>query len=200
MKLAIFGGTFDPIHAAHLTVAREAARRYGLDRVLFVPASHPPHKSGCAAASYEDRLRMAELACEGETLFEVSRLEEGRRVSYSIHTIEKVRAWLKGDDRLYFLIGADAFAEIRSWYRWQDVVRLVEFIVVSRPGHRYEIPSGARVHPLETVALEVASSELRARLAAGEAPPEIPGPVLAYIRRRGLYQPAVGRPAPEGVG
>ncbi len=188
MKLAIFGGTFDPVHVGHLTVAKEAARQCELDRIWFVPASHPPHKGGVAAAPYEDRVRMLELACQHEPLFHVSRLEEGECVSYSIHTVEKVRASLADQDELYFLIGADAFAEIQSWYRWQDVVRLVRFIVASRPGHGYRIPPGARVHRLETLALPISSSELRARLAAGEAPPEIPPPVLAYIRQHGLYR------------
>jgi len=188
LRLAIFGGTFDPIHAAHLTVAREAARQFNLSRVLFVPASRPPHKGGATCAPYEDRYRMVELACRGEPLFESSRLEAGRRVSYSISTIEKLRASLAPEDELFFLIGADAFAEIRTWRRWRDVIRLVDFIVVTRPGHSYRVPPGARVHTLETVALPVSSSQLRARLAAGEAPGEIPPEVLAYIRERGLYR------------
>ena len=127
MKLAIFGGTFDPIHEGHLALAREAAVRFHLDRVLFVPAAHPPHKEGVTHAPYADRVRMAELACQGEARFEVSRLEEGTARSYSIDTIEKLRAHLAPGDQLYFLIGADAFAEIRTWHRWRDVVRGVRF-------------------------------------------------------------------------
>lgn len=188
MRLAIFGGTFDPVHCAHLEVAREAAEKCRLDRVLFVPASHPPHKGCRARAPFEHRVRMLELACEGEPRFEVSRLEEGEQISYSIHTIEKVRAALDPSDELYFLIGADAFAELRTWYRWRDVVRLVTFIVASRPGHAYEIPEGASVVPLPTLALATSSSQLRARLAAGEAPDEIPPKVLSYIREHGLYR------------
>ena len=79
IRLAIFGGTFDPIHNAHLAIARGAVGRFGLDRVLFVPAAHPPHKAGVTHAPYEDRVRMAGLACAGEPRFEVSRLEEGAR-------------------------------------------------------------------------------------------------------------------------
>jgi len=187
LRIAIFGGTFDPVHNAHLEVAREAARQCRLDRVLFVPASRPPHKGGCAAAPYEDRVRMLELACAGEPLFEVSRLEEGERVSYSIHTIEKVRNRLPPGDELFFLIGADAFAEVSTWYRWEEVVQLVTFIVASRPGHNYQPPPGSRVIPITTLALPVSSRDLRARLAAGEQPPEIPRPVMDYIRSRGLY-------------
>jgi nicotinate-nucleotide adenylyltransferase len=192
VRLAIFGGTFDPIHKAHITMAREAADRFGLDRVLFVPAGNPPHKSGGALASYEDRFRMAELAAQGDARFVVSRLEEGEGRSYSIETIEKVRARLAPDDKLFFLIGADAFAEIETWHRWQDLIASVAFLVVSRPGHRYRIPEGARVERLETLDLPVSSSEIRAALASGKRPEEIPEVVLEYIYRNGLYGVPVG--------
>jgi nicotinate-nucleotide adenylyltransferase len=188
LRLAIFGGTFDPVHHAHLSVAREAARRFGLDRVLLVPAGRPPHKAGGTRAPYEDRYRMVELACAGEPGLAPSRLEEGTQNSYSIDTIEKVRAALGPEDRLFFIIGADAFAEIQTWRRWQDVLRAVEFIVVSRPGHRYAVPGGVRVARLDNLELPVSSSEIRARLARGEEPPEVPAPVLAYIRERRLYR------------
>jgi nicotinate-nucleotide adenylyltransferase len=188
LRIAIFGGTFDPIHEAHVTVAREAAREFQLDSVLFVPAANPPHKSGATEAPYEDRLRMVELACEGEERLVPSRLEEGAAKSYSIDTIEKVRSQLAPGDEILFLIGADAFAEITTWRRWRDVVEAVEFIVVTRPGHDYAVPTGARVHRLETLALPVSSSEIREKLAAGANPPELPAKVLEYIRSRGLYQ------------
>jgi nicotinate-nucleotide adenylyltransferase len=188
MRLGIFGGTFDPIHSAHLVVAREALAAFALDRVLFVPAGRPPHKSDSTLASFDDRFRMVELACAGETRFEVSRIERGESRSYSIDTIERLRATLAPGDRLFFLIGADAFAEIATWRRWRDVVEKVEFIVATRPGHGYETPPGATVHRLETVALPVSSSEIRQRLAAGEATDQLPEPVLDYIRSRGLYR------------
>jgi nicotinate-nucleotide adenylyltransferase len=187
LRLAIFGGTFDPVHCAHLTVAREAARAFSLDRILFIPASHPPHKSRSQSAPYEDRYRMVELACQGEPLFEPSRLEADRAMSYSIETIERVKSSLGPEDVLYFLIGADAFAEIETWYRRRDVIAAVEFIVVTRPDHEYTVPPGARVHRLDTLALPVSSSSIRARLRAGEDPPELPAPVLDYIRLHGLY-------------
>src|SRR6185369_15217417 len=113
--------------------------------------------------------------------------EEHTARSYSIDTIEKVRATLAPDDELFFLIGADAFAEIRSWHRWQDVARAVRFLVVSRPGHTYEAPGEARVDPIEQVDLPVSSSEIRRALAAGEVPRGLPDAVLEYARSRGLY-------------
>jgi len=189
MRLALFGGTFDPIHNAHLTVAREAASQFSLDQVWFIPAAHPPHKSGEIGASYEDRFRMAELACQADARFRASRLEEGAEKSYSIHTIEKVRAM---GEEPYFIIGADAFAEIGTWYRWRDLIALTDFIVVTRPGHDYTSPEGARVHRLDTVALPVSSSEMRRRLGQGESPPELPQAVAEYIAEKGLYHFARG--------
>lgn len=188
MKLALFGGTFDPIHNAHLAVARTAAGRLALDRVLFVPAFHPPHKDGVTHAPYEDRVRMVELACAGEKRFEASRLEEGTARSYSIDTIEKLQHRLLPDDELFFLIGADAFAEIRTWRRWKDVARAVRFVVASRPGHSYAVPPEVRAERLDGVDLPVSSSAIRQALAAGERPAGVPDPVLDYIARQGLYR------------
>lgn len=186
MRLAIFGGTFDPIHSAHLIVAREAADKFDLDQVLFIPAGNPPHKG--AAAPYEDRYRMVEMACAEDARFIPSRLEEGLEKSYSIHTIERVRGKGSPGDKLFFVIGADAFAEIETWHQWKEVVAAVEFIVVTRPGHTYASPPGACVHRLDTVALPVSSSEIRQALSREETPPELPRAVAQYIRKRKLYR------------
>jgi nicotinate-nucleotide adenylyltransferase len=186
MRLALFGGTFDPIHNAHLAIARTAAAHFQLDRVLFIPAAHPPHKAGVTYAPYEDRVRMAELACAGEPRFEVSRLEENTARSYSIDTIQKVRA-LQPSAALFFIIGADAFAEIRTWHRWRDVAAAVHFLVVSRPGHLYETPPEVRASRLDTLDLPVSSSQIRRQLASGHRPAEVPRAVLDYIAEKGLY-------------
>ena len=187
VRLALFGGTFDPIHNAHLMVAREAADRFSLDRVMFVTAADPPHKTGSTVTSYEDRHRMVELACAADPRFSASRIEEGGGKSYSILTIERVKAGLRGYDQLYFLIGADAFSEIETWHRFDDVIRAVEFIVVTRPGHDYEVPAGARVHRLDSVEIPVSSSQLREQLARGEVPGDIPASVAEYILSHRLY-------------
>lgn len=185
MRLALFGGTFDPIHNAHLTVAREAADQFQLDQVWFVPAAHPPHKSGQSSAGYEDRYRMTELACQADRRFHASRLEEGDQKSYTIDTIERVRA---SGEQPYFIIGADAFADITSWHRWRELLPQTDFIVVTRPGHHYTAPAGARVHRLDTVALPVSSSEIRRRLATGQISTHLPDSVATYIADKGLYQ------------
>lgn len=186
MRTALFGGTFDPIHRAHLTVAAEAANRFSLDRVLFIPAGNPPHKS--TGTSYEHRYAMVELACAEDPRFSVSRLEEGRGKSYSIDTIERVLSQRLASPPLFFIIGADAFEEIATWHRWRDVIAAVEFIVVARPGHVMIAPEGARVHGLETLALPASSSDIRRALANGEMPDEVPTAVAAFIRVHRLYE------------
>jgi nicotinate-nucleotide adenylyltransferase len=189
---ALFGGTFDPIHNAHIEIARAAADRFGLTKVLFVPAAQPPHKPGGTIASWEDRVHMAELACAVDPRFEVSRIEapaqHDGKPSYSILTIEKLFAL--GVKPLSFLIGADAFEEIHTWFRWKDVVSAVEFIVVTRPGSNetVAIPPGAVLHELTGLDLPVSSSDIRRQLIEGVSPVPVPDPVLRYIRVRALYR------------
>ena len=187
MNVALFGGTFDPIHQAHQAVAAAAAARFHLDRVIFVPAAHPPHKAGVTHAPYEHRVRMVELACQDDPRFEVSRWEEGTARSYSIDTIEKVRARLAPADELFFILGADAFAEIRTWHRWRDVAAAVCFLVVSRPGHLYEIPPAVRLERLDNLDLPVSSSDIRRSLSVGERPAYISQRVMEYIYANCLY-------------
>lgn len=189
-RLALFGGAFDPIHNAHLAVAAAAADEFHFDRVLFVPAHHPPHKGGLTYAPYDDRVRMVELACAVDPRFEVSRLEEGTERSYSIDTIGKVRATLTPSDELFFIIGADAFAELRSWFRWQDVARAVHFVVVNRPGYRYDAPAEAKVEHLDTLNLPASSSQLRRALAAAHPAQGVPESVMQYIDAHNLYRVA----------
>lgn len=189
MRIALFGGTFDPVHRAHLIVAREAADEFELDEVWFVPAANPPHKSE-THTPYHHRIRMVELACREDSRFIASRLEEGEEKSYSYYTIERARQ-AAPDAQLFFLIGADAFAEIGTWYRAEDVVHMVEFIVVTRPGHHYEKPPGARVHKLESLALHVSSSEIRRKLTHGLPTTELPLAVRVYIQSHGLYSPSL---------
>ena len=155
---------------------------------MFVPASRPPHKSGVTRTPYEHRYRMVELACQGEPLFEASRLEQDEQNSYSIETIERVRASLDAGDELFFLIGADAFAEIRTWHRWRDVIASVDFIVVSRPGRRTRCPKARGCIVSRESTCRYRRRKSGARLAAGDDRVDVPPAVLAYIREHGLYR------------
>jgi len=186
-RICLFGGTFDPIHSAHLQIAEEAVRRIGLDRVLFIPAGNPPHKDAEGLTPYEDRLSMVEIACSRHPRFEASRLEEGKKRSYTVDTLRRFRASGHANDRVFFLIGADAFDEIETWKDWQELLKLTEFIVVARSGSEYRTIPGARVHPLSGLSLPVSSSTIRERLGAGEPVPELPGEVRRFIEERGLY-------------
>lgn len=186
-QFCLFGGTFDPIHVAHLRIAEEARKRFALDQVLFVPAANPPHKSTVGLTPYRNRLEMVEIACCPYPGFVASRLEEGEEQSYTINTLKRFREQIGAEDRLFFLIGADAFDELCTWRQWKDILKLTDFIVVARPGGEYRVPEGARVHRLDGLDLPVASTTIRARLAAAEKTPELPEGVRRYIQEHGLY-------------
>ena len=186
-RICLFGGTFDPIHNAHLTIAREAASAFHFSTVLFIPAGHPPHKQLTQITPYRYRLRMVELACASEPRFRVSKLEQGDRYSYTIDTVEELQRTLGPGVELSFLIGSDAFDEIETWHRWRELVQVLEFIVVSRPGHDFRVPEGARVQRLDGLALPVSSTDIRARLASHGPTPELPPAVRQYIDENHLY-------------
>jgi nicotinate-nucleotide adenylyltransferase len=186
-RVCIFGGTFDPIHTAHLRIAEEALEKFSLSRILFIPAAHPPHKEASGLTPYEDRFRMVQIACKRYRAFVASRLEAGAEQSYTVDTLRRFWKELGPDDQLFFLIGADAFDKLETWKGWQELVKLTEFIVVTRPESEYRVPEGARVRRLAGLALPVSSSTIRARLAAGEATPELPAEVRAFIEKHGLY-------------
>jgi nicotinate-nucleotide adenylyltransferase len=186
-RICLFGGTFDPIHIAHLRIANEALKNFSLSRVLFVPAANPPHKPGDVVSPFEDRFRMVEIAVAPYPSFVASRIEATAGPNYTIDTVERFRKDLVPEDKLFFLIGADAFREIRSWQRWEDLIHLIQFIVVSRPGEDFIEPQGALVHRLEGLDLQISSSEIRQRMAAGESAAEVPVEVREYIVQRRLY-------------
>ena len=195
MRIALFGGTFDPVHNGHLAIARAAADRFALDTVLFIPGGRPPHKSSETQAGYDDRYRMVELGCESDPRFEASPLEDprtlGARKSYSIDTIERIRRSVAPDDELFFLLGEDAYRDMTTWYRLDDVVDQVQLIVVSRPGETPSPPPHprARVLRLENLANPVSASEIRARVRSGEAVDQmVPAAVADWIGRRALYR------------
>jgi nicotinate-nucleotide adenylyltransferase len=176
-----------------MAVARTAAEKFHLNRVLLIPNYRPPHKGGKTHAPYEDRFRMVEIACgdlnrAGGTRFEASRLEDGSGSSYSIDTIQKVRATLQPKDELFFIIGADAFSDLPSWHRWRDVAHAVRFIVAARPGYSYDAPGEAKAERLDEINFTTSSSDLRKRIGNGDSKLDAPDGVIEYIRSRALYK------------
>lgn len=143
MNLALFGGTFDPIHRGHVVVARAAAVKFQLKQVRFVPADIPPHKQKTPITTYYHRYAMVSLALAGEKEFVPSLLEApelghdggGRQPSYSIDTVRRVKKTLGKRDHLYFLIGMDAFKDIAKWYKPEELLGECDFIVAARPGY-----------------------------------------------------------------
>jgi nicotinate-nucleotide adenylyltransferase len=138
LNVGLFGGTFDPIHRGHLTVARAAQQRFALHRILFVPAASPPHKQGQQLTPYTHRYAMVSLAVQGEKTFIPSPIESpeerGNAPSYSIDTVRRLKEQLKRSDRLFFLVGMDQFQDIAKWREPEALLRATDFIVMNRPG------------------------------------------------------------------
>src|SRR5713226_8864912 len=150
MNIGLFGGTFDPIHKGHLALALAARERCGLGRIYFVPSNVPPHKTSQPVASYFHRYTMTALATQSEKIFTPSLLEApgefilhdkksakasiASAPNYSIDTIRKLKQTLKKSDRLFFLIGIDAFKDIAKWREAETLFAECEFIIASRPG------------------------------------------------------------------
>jgi nicotinate-nucleotide adenylyltransferase len=136
MKIALFGGTFDPVHLGHLAVARAAAEKFDLGRVYFAPADLPPHKQKRKLTDFQHRFAMLALATADDPRFVPSLLDAHTgQPNYSIHTVRRLKSTLRKTDKLYFLIGMDAFKDISTWRQPEELLSEVEFIVVSRPGY-----------------------------------------------------------------
>jgi nicotinate-nucleotide adenylyltransferase len=216
VNIALFGGTFDPVHAGHVQAARAAARKFRLDHVLFIPTGKPPHKHGDRLTSFAQRFGMVVLACAGDRRLVPSLLEaptpEGKP-SYSIDTVRKVRRSLDKHDRLFFLIGVDAFLALPSWKQYRRLLESVDFIVVSRPGFdakeiRKVVPEAltrsvgalnqpdtirlrrSTLHVLRGVHMPVASHDIRKAIGSGRSVTGLVPPLVEeYILKEGLYRP-----------
>lgn len=211
-RIGILGGTFDPVHLAHLRVAEEAREALGLDRVLFVPAADPPHKQGRRISRAADRVAMLRLALAGNRRFGVSLLEiERARPSYSIDTLRELRARLPQSTALTFIVGFDQFRVIGTWCEYRSLFALADLAVLSRPPYRLFRPrallpvaarrdfcyanattlihsSGNRVLFLDVTALEISASDIRQRVGRGQSIRYlVPASVESHIRRHGLY-------------
>ena len=143
-RIAVFGGSFDPIHAGHLAVARAADRRFNFDEIHFIPASRPPHKLKQHLAAFPHRFAMVALACADHPHFVPSLAEAGEDFSgtqlhYSVDTVRYFRHAYNGPgDRVFFIVGADAFLDIPMWKEYETLLGLCDFVIANRPGIRLE--------------------------------------------------------------
>jgi nicotinate-nucleotide adenylyltransferase len=238
MNIGLFGGSFDPIHRGHVALAQAAASRYALRQVLFVPANVPPHKQKHPLTPFIHRYAMVALATQDERGFVPSLLEapteaaaeprsvEPRnasappqdRVNYSIDTVGRLKQTLKKSDRLFFLIGMDAFRDVAKWREARALLAECDFIVASRPGfslrdvaeslpedlrppsavtgpfHRQRakgdlVLPGVTLHLLEGVHQSVSATAIRAAAAEGKPLARWLDPRVAdYVRKHGLYR------------
>lgn len=206
--VGVFGGTFDPIHVAHLAVAQEAAESLGLERVLFVPAGQPPHKPGLEITSGRHRLAMVELAVAGNERFAVSRQELDRAgPSYTVDTLEALRASRLAagtSSDLVLILSAEAFLGLLTWRDPRRVLELARFAVAPRDGYPDAGPAFLEEHLpdladravfLDGPRMRLSASELRDRAAAGRSLRYlVPDAVAAYIGDHGLYRTRLRNP------
>lgn len=212
MRVGLLGGSFNPIHNAHLRIAEESRVACCLDRVIFIPAADPPHKALAGDVPFAVRCRMVGLAISPCTAFELSTIE-GERAgkSYSIDTIQAFRRRFPADE-LFFIIGGDSFKEIGLWHSFATIFRTCSLIVVERPGH--EIPdrlgtlpkaikgefqhveesrsllhqSGHAVHFVQGTPQYISSTEIRRLIATGDSITHlVPPDVAAYISQQRIY-------------
>jgi nicotinate-nucleotide adenylyltransferase len=233
MNLAIFGGSFDPIHRGHLALARTAADRFSLRQVLFVPANVPPHKQKLPLTPFVHRYAMVALATQDEKRFWPSLLEAfplessggtkafasaQAKANYTIDTVRRLKETLKKSDRLFLLLGMDAFRDIAKWHEATALLAECEFVVASRPGYflrdvAESLPEGVRppasvtrpfqkqpatgdlvlpgvtLHLLDGVQQNVSATTIRAVAAQGKSLARWLDPRVAeYIRKTGLYR------------
>ena len=134
-RIGLLGGTFDPVHNGHLQLAEAVLQTCDLDKILFIPAAHPPHKNQAIVCAIEHRLHMLKLGIGERKEFQISEIEISRtRASYTIETVEELRRSSGTDTRYHFILGYDALFEIETWHRWDELLASTNFIVAVRPG------------------------------------------------------------------
>ncbi len=231
MNIALFGGTFDPIHRGHIVVARAAVEKFALKQVWFVPADIPPHKQKTPVTSFHHRYAMVSLALAGEKDFIPSLAEapDGdtagaeRKPSYTLETVRRVKKKLGKSDRLFFLIGMDAFKDVAQWHKSDELLGECEFIVAARPGFSLadvatSLPDnlrppaavtklfrkekmtgplvlpGVTLHMLPETHENVSATQIRAAVDRGAAMRRlVPDAVAEYIRKENLYRQKTGK-------
>ena len=213
MKLGILGGTFDPIHLGHLRVAEEIREELELDRVYLMPGSIPPHKDRKPVTPFHHRLAMTRLATEASSCLEAFDLEARRPgLSYSIETLKELHRVYRSDIALFFIIGMDAFLEIKTWKEYKQLFEYAHFVVLKRPGIRsgkleafldsldvgfkregdsasFVNPTGNHLIYKEAILMDISSTRIREKVAAGKSIHFlVPESVILYITEKELYK------------
>ncbi|MBI4179980.1 nicotinate-nucleotide adenylyltransferase [bacterium] len=194
MRVGILGGSFDPIHIGHLIAAETVREAFQLDRVLFIPAYRPPHKTDFPVAPPALRLKMTEAAIRSHIGFAVSDMEILRAgTSYTVDTLSELASRDPGS-KLYFILGSDLLADLPNWRRWPDARKLATFVGVHRPGQPpgdppKDLQDLGLVKLLEIPGVAISSSLIRARVAAGKSIRYlVPAQVQDIIEEEGLYR------------
>ena len=184
MRIGVFGGTFNPIHLGHLLLAETARETLALDRVVFIPAYQPPHKTTRGVLPGEVRLELIQRAIKDHPAFVASEIELQRQgTSYSIETVKSLHTQLP-QAKLFLLVGEDMLSV--RWFAWEDLKRLCTVVVAHRPGAKPRRGTGLKW--LEMPQVDIASSEIRSRLKAGRSIRYlVPPSVERYIRQHQLY-------------
>lgn len=200
-RVAVMGGTFDPIHYGHLVTAEAVRHEFQLDQVLFIPTGKPPHKAADTVSDSESRYLMTLLATESNDHFYASRMEIDRSgFTYTIDTIHALQQIYPADTEIFFITGADAFYQMFSWHNAEELLKTCTFVAATRPGYQKEeliqrISATIQDHPmqrfhfLEVPALAISSSDIRARVRSGRPIKYlVPEAVENFIKKHRLYQ------------
>jgi nicotinate-nucleotide adenylyltransferase len=190
VRIGIFGGTFDPPHIGHLIAAQDALQSLPLDKVLFIPALVPPHKRGRTVSPADVRLRMIRAATQGDARFEVSDVELRRTgPSYTVDTLRQ----LQGGDELLLLIGVDQVREFSTWREPQEIMRLARLVMMARAGIEVPPESGIVQYTVPVTRIDVSSTLIRQRVAAGKPIRYlVPAAVAEIIVAERLYSGSLG--------
>jgi len=194
-RIALYGGTFDPVHSGHLEIARRVSELFEIEKVLFVPAQVAPHKVGRPVTEPIHRYAMLALATQNDPRLLISTFElDAPDRRYTVDTVEHFQRVLGESTELFFIMGADSWSEISTWREWERLLMIVNHIVVTRPGYEVDktLPSrAARVFFTDAVMKDVSATNIRRLVAAGrfdELAQLVPEPVAEYIRKYELYR------------
>lgn len=198
-RIAIMGGTFDPIHYGHLVTAEAVWERYNIDRVVFVPSGNPPHKINIEVTDAEYRFSMVQMAISANPHFRVSRIEIDRKgYTYTIDTIREIKAAFGGKLHIYFITGADALLEIMTWKEANELLKECSYVAVTRPGYMkkdlydwidiLKKKYGADISAMDVPAFAISSTDIRNRVRNGRSIKYlVPQNVEEYILKNKLY-------------